>query len=164
MVRLGPARVPDDVRALVGGERVLSYARDSAGASVVATDMALHLPLPEGPTRLPWDRVVRAGWADPELRLTVQLATGGPGRALALELPEPGSLPLVVREQVTGNIVAEDRVLLRAGAGARLVARRTESGQVRWSVVLDRGLDLADPDLRAQVDAALSRLRAQLGI
>lgn len=158
------SRVPRDVRNVAGKERVLSYAYDSSGAPVIATDVALHLPARHGVTRLPWDLVVRAAWSTPVLRLTVQATAGDPGRPVAVELPSPGSLPMVVREQVTGSIVAEELVPLRPGASARLVARRTETGQVRWSVVFDRGLDPRDPDLRSRADAALAELRAQLGI
>ncbi|HEY7857676.1 MAG TPA: hypothetical protein VIC82_04155 [Candidatus Nanopelagicales bacterium] len=164
MAAFGRTRMPDDVRAVAGGERVLSYAYDADGAVVLATDVALHLPQTYGVARLPWDLVVRAGWTTPVLDLTVQLVAGGPAKALAVELPEPGSLPMVVREQVTGSIVVEDHVVLQAGAGARLVARRTESGEVRWSVVFDKGLDPRDPDLRAAADTALAQLRAQLGV
>lgn len=164
MAAFGRNRVPDEVRAVAGDDRVLAYAYDAHGSVVVATDVALHLPTSDGMSRLPWDLVVRAGWVTPVLQLAVQAVAGGPTRQVALELPAPGALPLVVREQVTSSIVAEDRVLLRPGAGARFVARRTESGQVRWSVVFDRGLDPRDPDLRSRADAALAELRAQLGV
>ena len=164
MAAFGRTRVPDEVRAVAGGERVLSYAYDPQQAVGLATEVALHLPASYGVTRLPWDLVVRAGWTTPVLELTVQLVAGGPAKPLAVELPEPGSLPMVVREQVTASIVVEDHVVLRAGAGARLVARRAESGEIRWSVVFDKRLDPRDPTLRAGADAALAQLRAQLGI
>ena len=164
MAAFGRPRVPDDVRAVAGRERVLAYAHDADRALVLATDVALHLPAAYGPTRLTWDLVVRAGWTTPVLELTVQLVAGGAAKSVAVELSEPGSLPVVVREQVTSSIVVEEHVVLRAGAGARLVARRTESGEIRWSVVFDKGLDPREPGLRAGVDAALAQLRAQLGI
>jgi hypothetical protein len=49
-------------------------------------------------------------------------------------------------------------------AGARIIARRAP-GQpsVSWLVILDRGLDAADPAVRAAVEAALTDLRAVTG-
>jgi hypothetical protein len=159
--RSGP---PAQVRAAAGRERVLAYAHDDGGGTVVATAVALHLPTAYGLPRLPWDLVVRAGWVTPVLELTAQPAPGAAARTVRVHLPDPGRLPLVVREQVTASVVADEHVLFPAGGAATLVARRTEAGQVRWSVLFDKGLDPGDPVLREQADRALATLRAQLGV
>ena len=44
------------------------------------------------------------------------------------------------------------------------MARRGEgSGETVWQVVVDDGVDLADPAVRDRVDAALADLQAELG-
>src|SRR5216683_473916 len=50
-------------------------------------------------------------------------------------------------------------------AGARVIARRLpgEAG-VTWLVILDRGLDPADPGIRAELESALTELRAVTGV
>ena len=115
--------------------------------------------------RIPWDRVVKAGWADPVLELLVQPEPGGPSSVLRLQLDDPGEIPVVVRERVTASIVVQEHVDLVGQQGARLVARRDcDTGALRWSVVFDAGLDPRDPDLRARANQALRDLRAQLGV
>ena len=61
------------------------------------------------------------------------------------------------------SIVLSRRVAL-PGGGARMVARRGDgSGETVWQVVVDEGVDLADPAVRDRVDAALADLQAELG-
>jgi hypothetical protein len=54
--------------------------------------------------------------------------------------------------------------LLNGRAGARIIARRAP-GQpsVTWLVILDHGLDPADPAVKAAVESALTDLRALTG-
>ncbi len=155
-------RVPRPVRDLVGRERVLTFTRDADGRLVIVTPRALYLP--DGPGRLPWDRVLHASWDAPSLLLTLQPEPGLPAYELRLALPAPGSVPAVLRELVTASVVGETHVELAGGRGVRLVARRTEEGTVRWSVVFDAGLDPADPELRGRADAALAEVRAAWGV
>lgn len=164
MARFGISRVPRDVRAACGGERVLAYAPVAGGGYLVATPGALRLPASAGLARLPWDQVVRAGWAPPRLELTVQPVLAAAPVELVLELTEARALAEMVHDRVTASIVAERHVLLTGSSGARFVARRTESDQVRWSVLFDKGLDPADPALRARADEELRVLRASWGV
>lgn len=157
-------RAPAAVRAAARGERLLAYATVEGGGVVVATLTALHLPEVTGLSRLAWDQVVHASWEHPRLALSVQPVPSGPAADLQLDLVDAGSLPPVLRERVTASIVAERHVALSGRLGARFLARRTEAGEVRWSVLFDPGLDPADPQLRATADAVLADLRAAWGV
>ena len=68
-------------------------------------------------------------------------------------------------ERVTWARVVDQRMWLNGRAGARIIARRAP-GQpsVSWLVILDRGLDLADPALRSALESALTDLRAMTGV
>lgn len=162
-----PAEMRDEV-TLERGERPVAWgtARAAEGiVPIVATDRALHVGPLAHPSRLPWDRCIRATWEEPILDLVVQPVPGGPTRSLALRLEDMGELPVVVRERITDSVVAQHHVVLRDGKGVRLVARRVaDDGSLRWSVVFDAGLDPRDPALRREADAALLELRSQLGI
>jgi hypothetical protein len=154
-------RLPDDVRDALPtepGERVLTAGRATDGAWVVATDRSLI----DGTRRTPWTDVVHAQWYDEEKVLDVVLLPGDvPSYRLAIA--EPGRVPETVYERVMASIVLSRRVAL-PGGGARVVARRGDgSGETVWQVVVDEGVDLADPAVRDRVDAALADLQAELG-
>ncbi len=156
------ARLPDDVRqalALAPGERVISAGRDSTDGWVVATDLALHAP----GRRMAWTDVVHAQWLPDDETLAVE-PLPGTVPTWRLSLREPGRLPETVRERVMASIVMSRRVSL-PGGGARLVARRTgsgETGELLWQVVPDPGTDLTDPLVRADVETQLATMRAEL--
>ncbi|MEZ5115839.1 MAG: hypothetical protein R2737_06175 [Candidatus Nanopelagicales bacterium] len=156
---------------LVGGERPIAWGAGPRLAGreeppyVVATDRALHVGALWAPSRIPWDRISRATWQDPVLELTVQLRPGGRPDTVRLELDDPGEVPVVVRERVQASIVVSQHVPMEGEKGARIVARRdSDTGELRWSVVFDTGLDPRDPDLRARADEALADLRASWGV
>ena len=137
---------------------MLTAGRATDDTWVVATDRALI----DGTRRSPWTDVVHAQWYDEEKVLEVDLLPGDEPSYL-LALAEPGRLPETVHERVMASIVLSRRVAL-PGGGARLVARRGEgSGETVWQVVVDDGVDLADPTVRDRVDAALADLQAELG-
>jgi hypothetical protein len=153
-------RLPDEVRdtlPIERGERVLAAARAEDGTWAVATDRALI----DGSRRTPWTDIVHAQWYDEEQVLAVDLLPGEP--SYRLTLTDPDRLPETVYERVMDSILVSRRVAL-PGGGARLVARRGDgSAEMLWQVVADPGVDLADPAVRAQVDAALADLQAELG-
>lgn len=160
--RLGalPKAVRDDL-ALERGEHVLAHATTREGAYVVATDAALHLPLPDGFVRLPWERIERASWQDGRLHVW----EGNRAGEHHLRLTEPGSVPETVQERVTSTIVVNHHATLSGGAGVRIVGRRAPTGDgVRWTFVFDAGLDPNDPGLRAQAELVLETLRRQTGL
>ncbi len=150
--------------ALVHGERVLAAAPVTGGGWTVATTHALHV----GDVRLPWSCVVRAAWERADDILVVETVAGEPGVAAAtwrLPLDTPAEVPMVVRERVMDSIVVTQRVQLTGTAGVRVVARRIPgSAELAWQLVLDEGLDPADPQLQAAAQAALNSVRADTGL
>ena len=161
-------RLDDRVAALLegaAGERLLAWGALVDGQVVACTDLAIHLP---GEGAIPWDLVVRGAWSEEFLDLVVQAGPGQRARQLRLRFDEPGQVPGVVRERVQWTVVASHRVALAhpdgSAGSAMLNARRSpQTGQVRWSVVFDPGIDAADPGWRAAADRALADLRDQLG-
>ena len=159
--------LPADVESglsLAHGERLLATAPVTGGGWVVATDHALHA---DG-VRLPWSCVVHAAWERADDVLVVETVTGEPGVPAGTRrilLDEPGSVPAVVRERVMDSIVVTQRVQLTGAAGVRVVARRIPGGtELAWQLVLDEGLDPADPQVRAGAQAALESVRASAGL
>jgi hypothetical protein len=161
-------RQPDPrVSALLAGtarERLLAWGELDDGEVVACTDQAIHWP----GQRVPWDLVVRASWFEEFLDLVVQVAPGEPSRQVRLRFDAPGKVPAVVRERVQWTVVASHRATLRhpdgSSGSAMLNARRSPAtGEVRWGVVFDGGIDAHDRGWRAAADAALADLRQQLG-
>ena len=147
-------------------EQLLAWGVLVDGAVVACTDQAIHMPV-HG--RSPWDLVIRAAWNDEFLDLVLQPAPGAPSKQVRLRFDEPGEVPGVVRERIEWTVLASQRVPLahsdgRVGAAMLNARRSPESGDVRWAVVFDPGLDRADPGWRAAADAALAELRGQLGV
>ena len=161
------SRLPEEALAelaLVRGERVLAAAPVTGAGWVAATDHALHV----GGVRLPWSCVVRAAWERADDVLVVETVAAEPGVAAAtrrLPLEQPGSVPAVVRERVMDSIVVTQRVQLTGSAGVRVVARRIPgSAELAWQLVLDEGLDPADPEVRAGAQAVLDAVRVATGL
>jgi hypothetical protein len=151
--------------AQVPGERLLAWGELVDDEVVACTDLAIHIP---GQGRIPWDLVVRGAWSEEFLDLVVQAAPGERARQLRLRFEEPGQVPGVVRERVQWTVVASHRAELqhpdgRVGSAILNARRSPETGQVRWAVVFDAGIDPADPGWRAAADQALVDLRDQLG-
>jgi bifunctional DNA-binding transcriptional regulator/antitoxin component of YhaV-PrlF toxin-antitoxin module len=158
---------PGEVRERLGlgpGERVLAYARTSAGSYVVATDRALYIERDRDFLRLGWEAVDYAGWDDEASTLNV--VETGPGRGVhALMLADPGYLPETVRERVMSSIVVSQHVRLAGTRGVRIVGRRgADGGGLHWTLTFDPGLDPEDPGLRAAAERALTDLRVQTGV
>lgn len=156
--------LPEQIRdGLAAGERVLASAVDNDGAAVVATDRALWLPAGGAWRRLGWESVDRAGWDAEEALLTV--VEGGPATLHhTVRVQQPGSLVEVVRERVSAVIVWSRHTVLAGRRGVRVVGRRSPGEQrILWSAVLDPGLDIADPEVRARVDAEVAAARAEVG-
>lgn len=162
-------RLPGAAIAMLGiepGERVVAWG-SSPGVDATqtlfaaATNRALYLQATGD--RLPWESISKATWNEPVLELMV-VVDGGQPRLLRLTVEDARDLPAAVHDRVTASVLVSERVDLGNGAGALLVARRSEGDEVRWTVVFDSGLDASDPELREAADAALARLRDALGI
>lgn len=162
-------RTPEQITAAVRpGERVLAWAEgivavDASLTWAAATDRALYVPGVLG--RCGWDEIVRASWDDPVLELLLLPAGQQQPGTVCLTLDQPGSIPGIVRDRVSGTIIAQRHVNLTPDRGARLIARRVPgTDDVRWTVLFDLGLDPADPVLRARADSELNRVRSVLGV
>ncbi len=158
-VRLRSPRLPAGVGDQLGirpGEKIVAWGVN-AQIYTVATANALYT----AGDRIPWHRVSKATWTEPELVVYLVDDSG----TLRIELEDARDLPPAVRDRVTDSVVASEHVELDGDAGARMVARRdSDDGSVRWSVVFDSGLDPNDEHLRAAADAALTQLRSALGV
>jgi len=106
--------------------------------------------------RVDWDEQRR-------VLMLAGLTPAVPARTM-LHLAKCWDLPAVAAERASWAKVVDQRISLNGEAGARVIARRVPGGpQARWLVVLDQGLDAADPEVRAWLDAALAGLRAATG-
>jgi hypothetical protein len=146
------------------GERLLAVARADDGGLAVATDRALYHQQGRSWARLGWEQVDQARWDDQRHLLALTGLSPAVAAHTLLRLACAWDLPTVASERVTWARVVDQRVWLNGRAGARIIARRAP-GQpaVTWLVILDRGLDPADPAVRAAVESALTDLRAVTG-
>jgi hypothetical protein len=147
------------------GERLLGVARAADGGLAVATDRALHHQRGRSWARLGWEQVDQVRWDDQRHILALTSLTPAVAAGTLLRLARPWDLPAVASERVTWARVVDQRVWLNGRAGARIIARRAP-GQpsVSWLVIVDRGLDPADPAVRAALESALTNLRAMTGV
>jgi hypothetical protein len=165
------------------GERVVATDRDANGCRLVATTLALYRDTEPAWTRLGWEEVSRVS-VDSERGL-VQLSRWPLDRAATAEAswragleaapagsragPDVESAPIrwagVVRELVATTVLATARVRLGTSASALVIARRQpRSTEPHWVVLLDRWLDPQSPVLQDHINAAIRRVRADLGI
>ncbi len=155
-----------DSLGLGRGERVLSSAPTESGAHVVATDRAIYLPLRDGYRRVGWEAVDKAGWDnDQRLLWLVQTAPLG-ARPLRFgeHLAAPGSLVDVVRERVNSAVVISQQVPIDGDHAVRVVGRRAPgTDRLTWTVAVDAGVDVARPEIKSLVEAAVAHVREQVG-
>ena len=154
--------------ALAGsrGERLLAWGELVDGSVVVCSDRAIHFPVGR---RVVWDLVVRAAWSEEFLDLVVQSEPGAASEQVRLRFEEPAHVPAVVRERVEWTVVGSHPASLvhpdgRSGSATLNARRSPATGEVRWAVVFDAGIDPQDPGWREAADAALAVLREQLGV
>ena len=147
------------------GERLLAVARGADGELSVATDRALYHQASQAWVRLGWEQVGRADWDEQRHVLILSgLTPAAPARTV-LHLARDWDLPAVAAERISWTSLVDQRISLNGQAGARVVARRAPGGaRVRWLVLLDRGLDPGNPVVRAQLESALTELRAATGL
>ena len=164
--------VPDEVLAtlhLRSGERVLAAATTVDGGYLVATDRQILLPQRGGHRALPWERVERASWDRESGVLAIVEAARPDQRATEhlVRVEDPGHLVDVVREQVNRSVVLTRRLTVQDQLGIRVTGRRRPVGDDRpglgWTVAVDPGLDLADPDVKGRVDELVAAVRSEVG-
>jgi hypothetical protein len=82
-----------------------------------------------------------------------------------LHLAEDLDLSAFAGGRVSWAKMVDQRISLGGDATARVVARRVPGdSHVRRLVILDRGLDAADPAIRAGLESAPTELRALTGL
>lgn len=151
------------------GEQRLAQAAVSPGGDdadwLVATTKALWLPGETEPRRLPWEGIAHAVWREGVLTVTEAGPDGGPlaERTHVFRLVDAKGFPDAVHDRVTASVLWSRHHRLRGRAGVRVLARRTESGTIAWSLVYDGGLDPLDPELSARAQALLEDARGELG-
>jgi hypothetical protein len=155
------ARAHAPIRA---GERLLAVACGAGGELSAATDWALYHQAGQAWARLGWDQVGRVDWDEQRHVLVLTGLTPTVPAHTVLRLARDWGLPAVAAERVGWAKVVDQRISLNGEAGARVVARRLPGGTpVTWLVILDHGLDLRDPGVRAAVKSAVTELQAETG-
>jgi len=161
-------RVPADVRAetpVEPGERILLFARDVDGGLVVGTDRALRHQAAGGWSRHGWEQLTRVTWDDELGVITVTDAGAGRVAALSLHLSDGVRLAEFARERIDSTFLLSTLVPLAGHAPARVTARRRPTGEkLTWQVSLDDPGAAVDPAIRTHVAAAISELRAHVGM
>jgi hypothetical protein len=167
-----PWVVPSDVATAIApgpGDRLLAWAADGQGRTVVAGRYRLHLVAPaadgglEAALDRPWHLVDSGSWRGEDLALRVSWVDQQPD--LRLVLPEPGLFPQTLRERVQASVVLTEVLDLDGRRSARVVVRRVlESGELVPQALLGAGVRLEDPGVRQEVAAGLARVREQVGL
>ncbi len=116
--------------------------------------------------RLPWEVIERASWESDSRRLVVvEVAEYGqvnPRRSAAFD--DASLLLRLIRERITASVVMSRFVPVDGRRGLRVIGRRAPGTDdpVSWSFVIDPGLDVDDPLVRAAADHALEEAEQEL--
>jgi len=160
-----PAEVRSQLR-LPSRERPLASAVTQTGLWWVGTRGALLVPDAGAYLRLPWESIDRASWDNDSRRLVVvEVAEYGqvnPRRSAVFD--DASILLRLIRERVTASVVVSRFVPVNGRRGLSVVGRRAPGtdGPVSWSFVIDPGLDVDDPLVRAAADSALEAAEQEL--
>ena len=97
--------LPADIAALQEHHgKVLAWGRTDTGGIIIATAAALVID-GEPARTLPWDRIDRASWEPPQLRLEFRDPDTGAPERMGLTLAEHGELPPVIHQRVTRSVL-----------------------------------------------------------
>jgi hypothetical protein len=132
---------------------------------VIATDRRLFVPQPGGHRGIGWESIDRATWdGDGELLTITETAPlGTPPRQHRLRIEDAGRLLDVVRELVTASVVISRYVPIDGEHGVRITGRRQPGRTgLRWVVAVDRGLSMDAQDVRDEIEAAVTAVRAEV--
>ena len=151
---------------LAHGEQVLTVAHGRDGSPVIATKLAVYHQHPAGSgtwVRLGWEQIGRVDWDDPH---GLVLTGWTPDVAARTLLPVARDEPLLAlaRERVAWTTLLATDIPIGGRGLARVTARR-EPGTDRllWMVALGPGV-ADNAAVRAELDTALARLRADLAL
>jgi hypothetical protein len=151
---------------LARGERRLVTVRGTGGTTVVATGRAVyHLGLapPQAWQRLGWEQIGLVHWDERGASLMLTGWTQEAPRLTVLAVPRNHALVALARERVASTMLATTRLQVGTDGHVTLTARRQPgTDRLLWRVKLDDGVP-DDPTVRADVEAAMARLRAELG-
>lgn len=148
---LGRGELPDGFGAtLEPDERVLAVAVLTGGGHLVVTSWGLWILSDDGVRRVGWHLVSRAAWGNGAIELVEADEEPAGGAVLLVDRPvrrlrlaEPGRVPEIVHERVTGSIRSRHHRDL-PGGGAWFVQRKVPG---RDGIVLqvrpDPGTDVA---------------------
>lgn len=143
-------------------EKVLARLRDEAGPLAIATERAIYhrngssSPTGDGWERLGWERI-RAVRPDQ----TNGLLVVGPD---VFRLPASDGWLALARERVAWTVLTSTPIRLAGRDIGRVTARRQPgSDRLGWDVRYVDGVCPDAPEVRAALDAAIRRLRAELG-
>ncbi len=161
--------IPPEAKAVLAarsGEHVLAAAHDDlADLTVVAGRFGVYAVQPGGEVVLerPWHLVDGGSWDHETFTLTVTWVDGTPATRWVLR--ETGAFPETFRERVQASVVLTDTVTLGGRRSARVVLRHDlATGEVLGQTLLGRGVRASDPGVVEQTEAALDRLREQVGL
>ena len=131
-LRGAPPEVPAEFAGVLDpAERVVAVGELAGGDHLVLTQLGLWVPAGTGARRIGWHLVSKAIWDRNALVVTEAISAGTLGAAALLSdlpprrfvLAQPGTVPAVVRERVTGTIRSSQRCEL-PGGGAWFVRRQ----------------------------------------
>lgn len=157
-------RLPQDVRAALDLDHhdgVLAVAQLSDGWAV-ATREGLVAQLGTAVLRHPWTDVDGAR-LDPEAsELHVTWVDGSAPTVLPLA-DDAAAFPRTVHDRVQSSVVHHEAVRV-GGESVRVVLRRASDGTLFTQVIGSGRIDLGDPAVASQVDAAEARVREAAGL
>lgn len=154
-----------DSPPLARGERSLLTFRGAAGSPVVATARAVYHrgPAPGVWARLGWEQVGQVQWDERGGGLVLTGWTPAAPARTVLAVPRGHALVALARERVAWTVLISVRVPLSGNGHAQVTARRQPSTDyLLWRIALRGGVP-DHPAFQAEVDAAIARLRTELG-
>ena len=157
-------RLPGTARTalgLDGAGPVLAVAELTNGWAAATRD-GLHAALDGELLRHPWTDVDGAR-LDPDAReLHVTWVDGSAPTVLPLA-DDAAALPRTVHERVQSSVVHHETLRVR-GEAVRVVLRRSADGTLFTQVIGSGLVDLADPGVASEIDAAEARVREAAGL
>lgn len=160
------APMPDEVRGAIGADPPLGWASDRrTGRVVVAGTRQVYAVGSGGEVHLAkaWHLVDSGTWDRDTATLSVTFVDRHPGQRWTFDLDS--EFPVVFRARVQASVVLAETVDLGDQRTARVVVRKDLGDQsLLTQAVLGPGVRSSDPGVRPLLDAAVLRLREQVGL